>query len=285
LQFIGDKDAGLEGDDLIYVDPSGDWLLIAMQASVTEYPGVYRVDLATGNRKLLVRPQDHVWDWYADSSGVVRAGFGYRRDDWFMVYREAEGQRFRRLPSHPYDDAAGALDLYQFTAGSDQGYVLSNEKTGRYALYRYDYAAERLGDLVFASPTNDVSDAVLSEDNKRVIYVEYTDDRDRIVWFDPMLKLYQELLDADLPGQDVEIVSMNRKRDRFIVWAGVPEYPGTYYFFDAPSNRLRVLSEVNPRTEPGPSGPDDVHALHGARRRRDPGLPDTAEGRAAGVCR
>jgi dienelactone hydrolase len=206
---------------------------------------VYRIDLATGHRKLLVRPQNDVWDWYADSSGVVRAGFGYRQVDWFMVYREADGQRFRRLPGHKYDDDVTALDLYQFASGSDQGYVLSNEKTGRYALYRYDYANEKLGELVFENATNDISDAVLSEDNKRVIYVGYTDDRDRIVWLDPMIKLYQELLETQWKGKDVEIVSMNRKRDRFIVWAGEPEYPGTYYFFDASSNRLRALSHVN----------------------------------------
>ena len=114
IQLIGKKDGGLEGDDVLYVDPKGSWLLLAFQKSLFEYPAVYRVDLTTTNLQLVNKAQDHVWEWYADDAGVVRAGIGFLRNSWFMVYRKPGEEEFHRLGTARYDDKA-ALDIVRLT--------------------------------------------------------------------------------------------------------------------------------------------------------------------------
>jgi len=97
LRVLGDRYGGVEGDDVLYVDPAGQWLLLSMQESLDEYPTVFRCDLATGERTAVVKPRTDVWEWYADADGVVRAGLGFQAKSWFMLYRKSADEPFRKL--------------------------------------------------------------------------------------------------------------------------------------------------------------------------------------------
>ena len=46
-RFVGKEEEGPEGDDILYVDPEGRWILLSIQKSIYDYPSVYRVDLDT----------------------------------------------------------------------------------------------------------------------------------------------------------------------------------------------------------------------------------------------
>src|SRR5690606_25022316 len=76
--FVGPRAQGIDGDNIIHVDRDGRFLLLSTQASVYEYPSVYRVDLATGKFARVVEAREDVWNWYADENGAVRAGVGTR---------------------------------------------------------------------------------------------------------------------------------------------------------------------------------------------------------------
>jgi dipeptidyl aminopeptidase/acylaminoacyl peptidase len=235
--FIGRRDGGLEGDDVLYVDPAGEWLLLALQRTPYEYPAVFRADLGTGALREVVDAQRHVWDWYADRAGVVRTGIGYRGDSWFMVYRKSADEKFRRTAGADYGDRATLLDMLSLIRDSDEGFLLSDEKTGRLALYRYNFATGALGELVFESPTNDIDDFSLSEDGRSVVSVEYVDDRQRTAWLDPTLRTHQDRIDGTLPGRMNHFVSRSQDGKRFLVWSGAANDPGSYYLY-VPGNAL-----------------------------------------------
>jgi dipeptidyl aminopeptidase/acylaminoacyl peptidase len=242
-QFLGLKDSGLHGDGVRYVDPTGEWLLLELQRSPFEYPAVFRADLATGRLKQVVEPMHRVWDWYADRAGVVRVGLGFGPDDWFMVYRKAADAEFNRTADQPYGDRKAALDMIALAGVTDQGFLLSDEQTGRFALYRYDFAAGRIVERVFESQTNDVDDYTLSEDGRSVLAVHYADERARTVWFDPVMKARQARLDAALPGRMNDIISWSRDRERMIVWSATDRDPGTFYFHAPATGQLTKLGE------------------------------------------
>jgi dipeptidyl aminopeptidase/acylaminoacyl peptidase len=250
LNPIGPRNGAPNGDDVLYVDSSGDWLLLALSKSLTEYPAVYRVDLSTSKMEVMVKSQENVWDWYADTTGTVRAGIGFLNRSWFMIYRKSADEKFRKLGSARYDDDKAALDIVRLARGSDEGYVLSNEKTGRYALYRFNFATQALGDLVFESSTNDVDDFALDTSGSSVWAVRYTDDRERVVWFDPLMKKYQESIEAAFPGKVVRIESRDTGYDRFVIWVGSPNDPGAYYVYAPGSGQLKRIAEVNDRLDP-----------------------------------
>jgi hypothetical protein len=45
LSVIAKKDMGLQGDNVIYVDPAGEFVLLSMQRTVFDYPSVWRFAL------------------------------------------------------------------------------------------------------------------------------------------------------------------------------------------------------------------------------------------------
>jgi dipeptidyl aminopeptidase/acylaminoacyl peptidase len=247
FQFIGSADEGPKGDDVLYVDPDGAWILLAIQRTIYDYPSVFRVDLATRGMKEVVHQRDDVWDWYADGKGVVRAGVGYTANKWSLVYRRKDGDSFRRAGSARYDDRKASLGLLRFALEGDDGYILSNEKTGRDALYRFNYATLTLGDLVFESKTNDVSDYFLSDDGSKVEAVTYTDDRDRVEWFDPKLKAIQADLDKAIGGREAWIVSRNRDDSLFLVLVTGANDPGAYFYYNPAEGVMHRMAVVNER--------------------------------------
>ena len=86
--FIGKKNEGVEGDNIIHVDRDGHWLLLNVQKTIYDYPSVYRVDLDTMDMKKVVGEHPYVWNWFADSSGTVRAGLGVQSRRWWLLYRK-----------------------------------------------------------------------------------------------------------------------------------------------------------------------------------------------------
>ena len=248
--LLGDRFAGVEGDDVLYVDPAGQWLLLSMQESRDEYPTVFRYDLATGERTAVVKPQEDVWEWYADNGGVVRAGLGFLSKSWFMLYRKSADEPFRKLGHASYEDDSAGLLLLGLASGSDDGYLLSDQQTGRYALYRYNYATQQIGEVVYENPSNDIDDYVLSRDGKRVLAVAFTDDRDRVLWLDPAMRANQEKLEARFPGMSVLFVSRDETRERFIVWVGGANDPGSYYIYAPSTGVLQRLARINGQLDP-----------------------------------
>src|SRR5687768_17215502 len=66
------KIGGIDGDDVIHVDPQGRYILLSAQRSIFETPAVLHVDLDTLKARQLVKPYPGVWSWYADRDGTVR---------------------------------------------------------------------------------------------------------------------------------------------------------------------------------------------------------------------
>jgi dipeptidyl aminopeptidase/acylaminoacyl peptidase len=247
---IRPANGGIVGDDILYVDPAGEWLLLAFQESIFDSASVSRIDLATGKATRVIDSRDDVDDWYADDKGVVRAGTSTSDRGLSMIYRRTADEKFRKLPRVKSDDEDGTLDLLHFIGGSDEGYMLSNKETGRFGLYHFNYATKQLGEHVFRNDSYDVMDFTTSDDGKAVASVEYADDRDRIMWFDERMKRLQAQIDHALPGKDNRIVSMNSDNTSILIWSGASNDPGAYYDFVPAAHRMFLLARNNERLQP-----------------------------------
>jgi dipeptidyl aminopeptidase/acylaminoacyl peptidase len=244
-RFVGKREQGLEGDDILYVDPEGKWLLLSIQRTVYDWPSVYRVELDGDGFKQVVAERNGIWEWYADSSGFVRAGTGVEGDKWVMVYRGPGASSFRYAGKARIDDVKASLGLMRFALDSDKGYILSSEKTGRDAVYQFDFSTLQTGELVFAAPDNDVSDFTLKPDGLGIKAAYYTDVRDRVAWFDPERKEVQDAIDKAVGNKEAWIVSASRDGTRMVVLVTGTNDPGTYYMFDTADGVMQRLAMVN----------------------------------------
>lgn len=237
LTLLAKRDQGLGGDDVFYVDPAGQYVLLSMQRTIYDYPSVWRwpLTLDAARQAREVQPQmDMVWDWYADNTGVVRVGFQYLSARRLKVwYRSKEGEAFKsiaKLDDNSKED--DVIDVLRIFNGSDQGFVLKKDDSGRVALRKYDYAAHAAGETVYAAPGWDVSDVDINDRNE-VVAAYYTDDRDKVVWFDAKMKAVQARLEKALKGKDVWVTSRAKDDSKMLVWVGHEDDPGGTYIYDA----------------------------------------------------
>jgi len=262
--FLGRKNQGLEGDDVLYVDPAGVYLLMQIQKTIYDWPSVYRVEIATGAMVEIVKQTPPVWEWFADSTGTVRAGIGFLDTSWVLMYRAAATDKFRKIGKARYDDEQASFDLLRFNRESDDGYVLSNQKTGRYALYKYNFAKRELGDLVYENPEYDLSDVDLNADGTAVESIRFVDDRDRVVWFDPELKKHQTDIDAAIGDRQSRLVNRSADGKRMLLWLGAPNDPGSYYLYTIDDGVMRRVTYVN-KDLPAGQLSSTRHVLYNAR--------------------
>ena len=254
-RFIGGKTEGLTGDDVLWTDPEGKSILLAFQQTIYDYPSVSSVDLATNKAKQIVNARDGVWDWYADDKGAVRAGFEYGDNSWKMIYRAKDGDGFRTVVKASNTDDEAGFDAFRIYQGSDEGYrVMLNETTGRYALWRFNFATRKRGDLVFEAPGVDIDDFDTQLDGANLYAAWYTDDRPRAHWFDADLGNLQVQIDkavsAAVGDRAATIVSYSRDRSRMLIHLGGSNDPGRYYVFDQSDGMMKLFAQTNEKLKP-----------------------------------
>ena len=183
------KSRGMYAGDVLYTDPTGSWALVAGQDTAQSYPSVKRVDLATGDATVVERSRPDVWDWYADENGVVRAGISYDGPRWTIWYRDKAGEKLRPIRGKFPKDDDSTVDRFIFRG--DHSWVVTNERTGRFGLYKYDLKTQTVGEAIFEHPEVDLDDVYYDALTGDVNAVEFQDDRSHVFWIDPEMKTLQ----------------------------------------------------------------------------------------------
>jgi hypothetical protein len=232
---------GLIGDDVIFTDPDGRYVLLSVQELADDERSVERVDLATGKGVEVQRKKKDVWSWYADTTGTVRGGISYSEKAWTLYYRNQEGEMVR-AGSGRYSAEESAVDSIQLLTGSDSGVIVTNGPTGRFGAYNYPLGSASIGTPIFEHPDVDVTGIQISADGRQVAGVTYEDDRKRVKWLMPELEALQAQIDRTFRGKDNRIVNFSRDQNVALIWSGGADDPGTYYVFDRAAKRMNIFA-------------------------------------------
>jgi dipeptidyl aminopeptidase/acylaminoacyl peptidase len=261
---------GLVGDDVIFVDPRGDYALISSQPTWNEYPAVVRIDLATGQGNVVQRPRDGVWNWFADRSGVVRAGVDYSENRIKLYYRAAAGEDLHRIDSRRYPRDGSVIDMIRFVTDTDHGIVVTNAVTGRFGVYDYNFTTDTRGEAIFEHPTADVTTPIMGADG-HVDGVSYEDDRRRIRWINPELQQIQDRIDRALPNKVNLILDRSEDGMRILISSTAADDPGTYYVYDRNSRRIEAFASPYQRLAEQRFAPVRPISFHGRDGTEIPG--------------
>lgn len=241
-RVVDRRSQGMYAGDVLYTDPMGSWALVAGQDDVFSYPSVKRVDLATGDSKVVEKPRDGVWDWYADDQGIVRAGISYDGDRWTIWYRDKPEDKLHQVHGKFPKDDNSTVDRFIFRG--DKSWIVTNERTGRFGLYRYDLKTQTIGDPIFENADADLNDVYYDAMTGDVDAVEYEDDRPHVYWLDADMKALQAKLDKAVPGSVNLPVDWSKDDKKALILSSSATDPGLYYLLDRTS--LQMHPVVNP---------------------------------------
>jgi dipeptidyl aminopeptidase/acylaminoacyl peptidase len=223
-------------------------------ASDVMYPDVVRVSTLTGLVQTVVKNPGKVTRWVPDRDGVIRLGIT-RGDNGKsgVIYRENEAARWRTMP--PPDGVRGGVTPLGFSPDGQRLLVAAENEQSRRAIYYYDIAAGKLGDVIASHAQFDIipergapsmdgaslAGPVTSELSENVIGIRYITEGPKMLWFDEGFASLQAAIDGLFKDTVNLIISRSRDEKRFLVLSFSDRNPGIYYLIDLKGEKPVVM--------------------------------------------
>ncbi len=204
---------------------------------------VYRIDLRTGKETLVAKNPGDIVGWSTDHAGRVRVAQRTDGLNSIVLYRSDENAEFKPIITTDYKTE---VDIATFTADNKKLYAISNRGRDKKALVLIDPAKPDAEELVFDHPEVDLASVVWSRLRKKLTEANYVTARNERKFFDAATEARYKRIEAKVPGMEVVLQSATRAEDKFIVAAFNDRTPGTRYIYDAKSDTLGKLAEINP---------------------------------------
>jgi dipeptidyl aminopeptidase/acylaminoacyl peptidase len=219
--------------------------------------GVDRIDLGTLKAQTVETPKQFASNYLTDGRGNVRiVGFISASSDQLSgivswKYRTAKSKEWIPLGDFDSRDDSGIYPL-AVDAGCDCVYVL-RKTNGRDALYTIKLDGSMSAKLVASNPSVDIDGIERLGRGQKVIGYKFTDDRGRIVYFDPEFDKLATSLGKALPNQPlINFEEASADGSKLLIIARGDADPGTYYYFDRTTRHLDEVGAVRPALQGRP---------------------------------
>jgi pimeloyl-ACP methyl ester carboxylesterase len=252
---LGNDAQGLIGDDVIFMDPDGRYLLHSVSPRALGEPKVYRINLVDYDLTEVANNRAYVREWIGDYKGNVRLGVGYADKKDVLYYRGASESGFRRIKSAR--EVLGSDIDVKMSGGivdGNEGIALVTLPGKTTTLNRYNYENSTVGELISSNEKYDISGFIMKYDGSALEATRFDDSRSRTNWIDPVMANIQKDLEKTLPGQSVIITSRSYDNMRMTVHALSPSDPGSFYIYDAMKPQLHRIAGANDTIDPAKMG-------------------------------
>lgn len=226
-------------------------ILVAAQNSIYSnyeefWPSVYKVDVTTGRKKMVLKGRQDVFDWGADYNGNVRIGLGYNDQNLTsrLLYRSNGEAVFKTADRATYGSGSVLTVPFAFLPNGDNALILRDNDKGRTSIFEVDLSTQKDVKTVYEPDAGEVV-GVESGNDGSLLGAYLTGQKSSMKWFDPALAELQANFDKTVPNSNVKIESMSADRSKMFVRIDSAETPGNIYFFDTKVGTLHRFASVN----------------------------------------
>jgi dipeptidyl aminopeptidase/acylaminoacyl peptidase len=205
---------------------------------------VVRIDLRTGKETVVAQNPGDIVAWATDHRGRVRIAVRSVGLDTITLYRPDEKSEFKPIITTDYKTE---VEAPVFTADNRKLYVLSNRGRDRKALVVVDPAKPDAEQLLYEHPEVDLNGINWSRAKKKLTDVNFVTAKIGRKFFDPATEALYRRIAAKVPGMEITLQSANKAEDKFIVAAASDRTPGGRYIYDARSDTMTLMAEINPK--------------------------------------
>jgi dipeptidyl aminopeptidase/acylaminoacyl peptidase len=236
--------------DLIWVARDGSpRILFAKQTGFhgpNFWPRVYEADVSTGDLRLVVNSHDHVMNWFADSQGNVRLGYGYddERGAEHLLYRAGGEGNFQTIARANTRREERVPIPAMFLPASNAAIAIS-DRDGFDAVYEMSLPDLALGRMLFSVGGHDVESVLPTPAGDRISGIAYTGERPSVQWRDLPMRQAQANLDATFGAGRARIISWNRDRSKLLALVGGANQAGAYYLIDVSGHAVSRVAWLN----------------------------------------
>ena len=227
--------------DILYDDPQH--LLLSHNRRDPKVFDVFRVNVRTGEEKLVAQNPGNITAWEADHNGKLRAAVTTDGVNTSLLYREREEDPFKPIVTTSFKET---LSPAFFTFDNQKLYVRSNRGRDKVAIFVFDPKTAKEEQMLFEHPDVDVTGISYSRKRKVLTTISYTTWKRFRKFLDAETEAMFKDLEAKLPGYEVTVTSANRNEDKFIVATFGDKSRGQRYLYDKNTKKLDLLADVSP---------------------------------------
>jgi dipeptidyl aminopeptidase/acylaminoacyl peptidase len=234
---------GVKCDVVDELEDDEDEILFQMNQRQKEVFDVYRLNVRTGDMKMVAENPGNIQSFITDHEGLLRLATTTDGVNTSILHRETERDPWRTVATYDYRQGARPL-LFDFEGKGL--YVTSNLGRDKSAICSYDLAAGREIELLYEHSEVDVGHLLYSKRRKVLTGAAYETDRVHYEFFDDARLKLQGFLDERLAGYENRIVSHSRDESTYVIHSGSDRSQGTYYLLDVGKMELTRLFESSP---------------------------------------
>jgi dipeptidyl aminopeptidase/acylaminoacyl peptidase len=219
-------------------------ILVSHNRRNPELFDVFKIDLRTGKETLVAKNPGDVVGWGTDHAGHVRLAYRTVGLNSIVLYRPNEKSQFKPIITTDYKTE---VEVPVFTADDSKLYAISNRGRDKKALVVIDPDRPDVEQEIFRNPEVDLGGVTWSRLHKKLTEVSFETTKLERKFFDVNAQKVYERINAKVPGMDLNLQSVTKAEDKFIVAAFSDRTPGARYIYDAKADTLSMLAEINPK--------------------------------------
>jgi dipeptidyl aminopeptidase/acylaminoacyl peptidase len=218
-------------------------LLVALNKRNKEIFDAYRLNVETGDLKLIAENPGNIDTWSTDHEGNVRVATTTDGVNTSLLYRKTENDPWKTVITTNFKES---FTPQFFTFDNKALYGVSNIGRDKAAVVEFDPETGKETRVLFEQPDVDVFSLNYSRKRKVITTATYTTWKEEREFFDPVAEALYSTLAGKLPFYDVYIVSANKEEDTFIVRTITDRSLGAFYLYDSRSGDLTKIADRNP---------------------------------------
>lgn len=207
---------------------------------------VYRYNLTRGKRKIIGRNPGNITRWLTDHNGKLRIALSTDGVNRGVLYRDNESENFKKIKTVNFTE--NFLPIL-FSADNKNVYVLSNAKSDRTALIKYDIKKDYETEFVYENPEVDIEYVHYSIIDKRLTGVSFVSWKREFNFWDERRNKIQKRLEWKIPNMELNEVSTDNDENKYLIKATSDQSYGAYYLYDVPNDSLEKISDISPWLE------------------------------------
>jgi dipeptidyl aminopeptidase/acylaminoacyl peptidase len=221
-----------------------DEVIIGMNKRNPEVFDAYRLNVKTGVLKMIAENPGNIQDWYVDHAGKLRAASAIVDGvNTQFLYRDNENESFKSVLTTNFKES---LDPQFFTFDNKNLYAISNLNRDKSVAVIFDPVNGKEIQVLYENPDFDVDYLAYSKKRKVLTAAIYESWKRERYFFDEEIKTLFERLKNELKDYEINISSMNKEEDKFVIRTYSDRSLGSYYYYDKKSDRLSKITDISP---------------------------------------
>ncbi|MEO5909511.1 MAG: S9 family peptidase [Pelobium sp.] len=229
------------------IKSDNNFILIAMNERVPEYFDVYKLNIKTGKKIMMIKNPGNIIEWISDNEGNIKLAVGSDGVNETLYYRTDNKSVFKPVITNNFKTT---LQPFGFTGEKQHIYALSNLNRDKLALVDFDCETGKETKVIYENPNADISDVVYSKSLKKLAYLTYEISKREIYFLDDKVKAMYEDIRSQLPLQEVKIIDKDNSETSYILKTYTDKDPGAYYIYHLENKKLVKLADLNSDIDP-----------------------------------